>query len=304
VKKIEPPPAPEPALLAAQPAPDAPPLASAYPPPPPGYGPPAYPPPGAAPPGAASRGMSPRVRRTLRWTAVALVFAVFGAGTAYAVTLPQRTHIPGLKTPADGRWQYPVLALPELPARKPRPLDDDRNPAGVHYADLRSLLVPLPEGAVEDARYPGTGGWMPPGTYLDDVRSGGDGSQRQLDLKENGLRHIAARAWTMPDGTRAEVYLLQFITGGYADLYAQGEEDKPVDGVTTDHRETTLDKIVPDGVDVTGYSETPPYGASMARFAYLTAGDTLAVVRLTRKGGTVPEQAYRQTLALQAQMLG
>jgi hypothetical protein len=42
----------------------------------------------------------------------------------------------------------------------------------------------------------------------------------------------------------------------------------------------------------------------MPRFAYLTAGDTVALVRQTRKGGTVPEQAFRQTVRLQTQLLG
>lgn len=267
----------------------------AYPPPPPAYAPQDV---------VAPRGMSPRVRVALRWTSLLLVFAVFGAGTAYAVTRPERTRIPGLKTPDDGRWTYPAAVLPPLPARKPRPLDEDLNPGGIHYADLRSLLVPLPEGAVDDPAFPGTRGWLPTSAYLR-TRQNGAGSEKALFLKQQGLRHIAGRAWTMPDGTRAEVYLLQMISAGYADVVGPDADGRPVEGVTTERRDRSLvDRTVSSHETVSGYGETAPYGASMTRFAYVTAGDTVALVLLTRKGGAVPEQAFRQTVRLQAQLLG
>ena len=45
---------------------------------------------------------------------------------------------------------------------------------------------------------------------------------------------------------------------------------------------------------MTAYSETKPYGASHdPATPCVTSGDTLAMVRLTRKGGTVPAQAFR-----------
>jgi hypothetical protein len=269
--------------------------------------PPAYPPPVPAelPQDVlATPGVRPRVRVALRWTALLLVFAVFGAGTAYAVTRPERTKIPGLRTPDDGRWTYPAAALPKLPARKPRPLDARLNPGGVHYADVRSLLVPLPEGAVADPAFPGTKGWLPTAAYLK-TRQNGAGSEKALFLKQQGLRHIAGRAWTMPDGTRAEVYLLQMISAGYANVVGSDADGRPVEGVTTDARDRSLaDRTVPAHETVSGYGETAPYGAAMTRFAYVTAGDTVALVELTRKGGEVPEQAFRQTVRLQAQLLG
>jgi hypothetical protein len=252
----------------------------------------------------ASHGMSPRARVALRWTSVLLVFAVFGAGTAYAVTRPERTKIPGLRTPDDGRWTYPPIALPLLPARRPRPLDAALDPGGIHYADLRSLLVPLPRGAVDDPAFPGTKGWLPTAAYLR-TRQNGAGAQKALFLKQQGLRHIAGRAWTMPDGTRAEVYLLQMISAGYAEIVGPDADGRPVEGVTTDRPDRSLvDRTVPRRETVSGYGETAPYGASMTRFAYVTAGDTVALVLLTRKGGEVPEQAFRQTVRLQAQLLG
>lgn len=247
--------------------------------------------------------LTPRVRVALRWTSLLLVFAVVGAGTAYGVTRPERTRIPGLKTPADGRWTYPELALPGLPPHKPRPLDAKHNRAGVHYADLRTLLVPEPEKAVTDPSFPGAKGWLPAATYLK-VNSEGNGEPQQLFLTENGLRHIAARAWTMPDGTRAEIYLVQFISTAYAQLIEQDMDSRALNGVLTDKQEKSLAHMVPHGIDVAAYSETKPYGASMTRYALLSAGDTMAVVRLTRKGGDVPMQAFTQTVVLQAQMLG
>ncbi|WUH91805.1 hypothetical protein OG900_17925 [Streptomyces sp. NBC_00433] len=274
---------------------------SAPPPPPRLPPPPPYAPQEAAAP---RRGMAPPLRVTLRWTSVLLVFAVFGAGTAYAVTRPERTKLPGLATPDDGRWTYPPLALPLLPARKPRPLDTARNPGGIHYADVRSLLVPLPEGATADPAFPGAGGWLPTATYLK-AMNGGGGAQKELFLKEQGLRHIAGRAWTMPDGTRTEVYLLQAISAGYANVIGSDADGRPLEGIATDKPDRTLaDRTVPKGVDISGYGETAPYGESMSRYAFVTAGDTVALVRQTRKGGAVPEQAFRQTVRLQAQLLG
>ncbi|MFF7158714.1 hypothetical protein [Streptomyces sp. NPDC008139] len=63
--------------------------------------------------------------------------------------------MPGLKTPDDGRRTFPPLALLKPPAGKPGALDTGVNPSGRHYADLRSLLLPLPEGAVEATMLPG-----------------------------------------------------------------------------------------------------------------------------------------------------
>lgn len=279
----------------------------AYPPPTgPGYGYGyGYPPGGPGAPGAeaAPRRRGPRMRAGLRWAALALVFAVAGAGTAYAVTRPERTDIPGLKTPDDGRWTYPALALPQLPGGRPRPFDAARNPAAVHYADLRVLLVPAPQGAVDDTALPGTKGWLAPAAYLA-TRPNGDGPQQEAALKEGGLRHIAARGWTMPDGTHAQVYLLQFISRAYAGRYLQGQGSTAPKGVSAGERDDAPGALVPEEAEVHAFGEKTPYGPEMTRYAAVGAGDTVAVVTLTRKGGAVPEQAFAQTVALQARMLG
>ncbi|MFD0529335.1 hypothetical protein ACFQ1I_24460 [Kitasatospora arboriphila] len=91
----------------------------------------------------------PRSRATLlRWGAAALVLLLSGTGAALAVAAPDRTDIPGLATPNDGRYAFPPLTLPPLPSGKPAP--DDAASYGRHFADLRGLLLPLPEGAVPE----------------------------------------------------------------------------------------------------------------------------------------------------------
>ncbi|GAA3372817.1 hypothetical protein GCM10020367_29940 [Streptomyces sannanensis] len=51
------------------------------------------------------------------------------------------------------------------------------------------------------------------------------------------------------------------------------------------------------------YVEPKPYGAEQTRLAYLRAGDTVALIAQTRKGGAalVP---FQQTVVLQNQLLG
>jgi hypothetical protein len=240
-----------------------------------------------------------------RWTSAVLVFAVLGGAATYAVTRPERTKIPGLKTRSDGRWVYPPLALPKLPAGKARPLSQ-ANPAGVHYADEHALLLPPPTTARPDRSFPSAAGWLPADTYL--KRFSYDGSADRSDardaLTDDALRHIAARAWTMPDGTRTEVYLLQFITAGYRSDYGDYLADVTVAGAP----EVTLDtrpppSSIPVGTQLTVQSEDRPYGATATRYAYIGSGDTLGLVVQTRKG-SVAEVPFEQTVRLQAQLLG
>ncbi|MEV6684859.1 hypothetical protein AB0N28_05905 [Streptomyces sp. NPDC051130] len=60
-----------------------------------------------------------KLRAALRWGATVLAFAVAGTGTAYGLTRLDRTDVPGLSTLGDGRWDYPVLVKPTLPAGAP-----------------------------------------------------------------------------------------------------------------------------------------------------------------------------------------
>jgi hypothetical protein len=244
------------------------------------------------------------VRAVLRWTAAVLVFAALGGATAYGVTRPDRTDIPGLKTPDDGRWTYAPLALPKLPSGKPRPLDAKDNPGGHHYADIRSLLLPAPVGATAEPGLPGKGGWLSDDAFLKAYDTEGDSAtEEKLLLKDEGLRHIAAEGWTMPDGTRTEVYLLQFISAAYLVEGSGSLDALTVTGVgESDVDASVLSSAVPAPITVNGYAETGA-DAGGTRYAYLRAGDTVAFVVQSRPG-TTAEVPFRQTVQLQAQLLG
>ncbi|MFF4363644.1 hypothetical protein [Streptomyces sp. NPDC001604] len=244
----------------------------------------------------------------LRWTAAVVVFAAAGAGTAYGITAMKRTDVPGLATQSDGRWDYPTLVRPPLPSGSPGPFAED-NTAGTHYADLRALVLPAPEGAVQDQKLRGKDGWLatkdflaeyPPGSARDDLRQ---------EFVDDGLRHIAARGWTTPDGMRTRIYLLQFGTAEVVDdLFSH---EAPIDGPRHPLRGT--DGLVFDtdfpaeahdhDVDYSVYIEKRPRGAEQTRQGYLSAGDVLAVILQSRKGAAqaVP---FRQTVALQSELLG
>lgn len=249
------------------------------------------------------------LRAAVRWTAAVVVFAAAGAGTAYGITAMKRTDVPGLATASDGRWDYPRLVKPALPAGSPGPFAAD-NPAKAHFADLRALVLPAPKGARTDAAVRGRDGWLPTGDFVAQYASADDRREFAQKLTDDGLRHIAARGWTMPDGTRTRVYLLQFGTAAVADdLFSPGlvsydSTVYPLKGASA----AAYDEGFPDvaraeNVTVSAYTEKKPYGSEQVRQAYLKAGDTIGLVVESRKGGAeaVP---FQQTVALQSQLLG
>ncbi|MDN0194265.1 hypothetical protein [Streptomyces sp. S.PNR 29] len=248
------------------------------------------------------------LRALLRWTAAVAVFAAVGAATAYGITRMERTDVPGLATESDGRWDFPTLIRPPLPSGRPGPLAAE-NSAGTHYADLRALVLPAPEGATQDKALRGTDGWLAAKDFLAEFSSKDDRAEYGQMLTEWGLRHIAARGWTTPDGTRTRIYLLQFDTGAVTDelrtdLAPYSEPKYPVRGAET----AVADEDFPPAARIAGieryaYTESKPYGAEQVRQAYLAAGDTLAVILQSRKGGAkaVP---FQQTVTLQSQLLG
>ncbi|MGQ4414004.1 hypothetical protein ACN6LA_000793 [Streptomyces sp. SAS_269] len=249
------------------------------------------------------------LRAVLRWTAAVVAFAAVGAGTAYGITRMERTDVPGLATGSDGRWDYPELTRPPLPAGRPAPFAES-NRAGSHYADLRALLLPAPKGATEDKALRGRDGWLATGTYLAEYPQEEERDELRQKLVDTGLRHIAARGWTMPDGTRTRVYLLQFGTANVvenefaSDNVAYSVPGRQVRGVG----EAVYDERFPDaaavsGTERTAYVETRPYGAEQVRQAYVAAGDVYAVILQSRKG-SAPAIPFQQTVVLQSQLLG
>ncbi|MFE3036153.1 hypothetical protein ACFXKY_31435 [Streptomyces canus] len=248
------------------------------------------------------------LRAVLRWTAAVVVFAAVGAGTAYGIAGMERTDVPGLRTASDGRWDYPTLTKPPLPSGSPGPFADT-NKTGAHYADLRQLVLPAPRGATVDRTLAGTDGWLPTKTFLAQYEEKEDRAELAQRFTDYGLRHIAARGWTTPDGTRTAVYLLQFDSAAVLDDF--DSRIAPYDSPSYALRgaaESVADEDFPDASLVTNvtriaYAESKPYGTEQTRQAYLTAGDVFAVVVQSRRGSalTVP---FRQTVTLQAQLLG
>ncbi|WP_230195345.1 hypothetical protein [Streptomyces coriariae] len=250
------------------------------------------------------------LRAVLRWTAVVTVFAALGAGTAYGIAGMERTDVPGLATESDGRWAYPEITRPPLPSGSPSPFDT-KNWAQAHYADLRALLLPAPEGATDDKTLRGADGWLPTKDFLNVFESKEDRDDVGQLLTDHGLRHIAARGWTTPDGTGTRVYLLQFDTGTVADdiygeLTTYGAPLHAVRGAA----EAEFDDEYPTAADFDSmsvmrysYDEVKPYGAEQLRQAYLRAGDVVAVVLQSRKG-TAAAVPFQQTVTLQSQLLG
>ncbi|MFI8433574.1 hypothetical protein ACIGJO_07465 [Streptomyces sp. NPDC079020] len=261
------------------------------------------------PPRPDPRPKAPRrvLRAAARWTAAVLVLGSVGAGTALGLTSMDRTDVPGLATEGDGRWDYPELTLPALPAGAQRPFSDG-NPAEVHHADIRELLLPAPAGAVPDKEL--TGDWVPTGRFVAEYEKEERDEVSQL-IKDSALRHIAARGWTMPDGTASRIYLLQFNSGAFAgelrdDLGIGVEAGTPLTGTDGMAFDETWDAtaVVPGVLSYT-FTEKGPAGGEHVRQSYAVAGDTLALVVHAQKGGKEAARIpFQQTLILQNQLLG
>ncbi|WP_338697977.1 hypothetical protein V2W30_18535 [Streptomyces sp. Q6] len=245
------------------------------------------------------------LRAVLRWTAAVVVFGVVGAGVAYGVTEQKRGDLPGLATESDGRWEYPTIERPPLPSGAPDPFAEE-NTREEHFADLRALVLPAPKGATADKKLAGDDGWLPGATYVDTYDKDSRGDLR-TSLKEGGLRQIAARGWTMPDGTRTRIYLLRFNTSAFAREHLNAITDN---GATllgaADVEESYGWSAKGSKVPFTSlhvYDEQKPYGKEQLRQAYIQAGDVIGLV-VQSGAGTTPKIPFQQTVALQNQLLG
>ncbi|MER5434341.1 hypothetical protein [Streptomyces sp. NPDC002588] len=244
----------------------------------------------------------------VRWGVAVAVFAAVGAAAAYGITGMKRTDVPGLATESDGRWAYPQITLPPLPSGKPGP-SDSGNVADAHYADLRALVLPAPEGATDDKALRGTDGFLATKDFLSVYEGEEDREDAGQVLTDHALRHIAARGWTTEDGTRTRIYLLQFGTGTLANaVYGKFTGYAAPSYALRGAAETEFDDAYPtaaDPLDITrsAYDEAKPYGAEQVRQAYVRVGDVIALVVQSRKGSAeaVP---FQQTVALQSQLLG
>jgi hypothetical protein len=227
-----------------------------------------------------------------------VLLAGLGAGTAVAVTAPPRTRLPGLHTPPDGRWSYPALSLPTLPAGVAAPSSAD---GYSHQADLRPLLLPEPIGATADHSFPGAGAWYPESDFVHGYSTG----QPQLAaaLGDYGVRHIAARAWTTPDGTHTELYLMGFrSTNSAADtdtVLVSPQVQPPGIGDLQ-----TVSAPDPRLTPLAGTVRSRPAGGGHPAVTVLlwTVGDTDALLVLSHPR-EVPLNALVQTALLQNELL-
>lgn len=244
------------------------------------------------------------LRAALRWTAAVLVFAAAGAGTAYGISRAERTDVPGLSTKGDGRWAYPALAKPALPPGAPVPFAVD-DPEGIHYAGLTQLLLPAPVGSAPD---PGLklekDSVVSVDTFLEEYDPSAREKMKQ-GFADNGLRQIAARGWTTPDGTRTRVYLLRFHASGFADTFTGcGTDLNGVKGMEPDGDwgKARGSQPAPDASGMTALQESVPFGDEQTRVGCVQSGDVQALILQNRKGGAgaVP---LHQAVILQRQLL-
>ncbi|KIF75786.1 hypothetical protein QR77_21630 [Streptomyces sp. 150FB] len=246
------------------------------------------------------------LRAVARWTAAVLVCGVLGTGTAFGIARLDRTDVPGLATADDGRWDYPELSLPALPAGSPRPFSY-ANKAETHHADLRELLLPAPAGATADKKL--AGGWVSVDQYVS-AYAVEQRPRLKEALRHDGVRHVAARGWTMPDGTVSRVYLLQFesvaftaefVQDGIGYVISAGVPLAAAPEAVLDEQWSKTTQVR--GTRTAAYTEPKPYGATQVRQGYIRAGDTLALVVNEKKGGAAAVP-FHQTMILQTQLLG
>ncbi|MET8294752.1 hypothetical protein ACGFY6_26875 [Streptomyces sp. NPDC048387] len=258
------------------------------------------------PAGPAPRQDRRTLRAVLRWAAAVLVFGAAGVGTAYGIARAERTDLPGLSTKSDGRWAYPVLARPTPPPGAALPFAAD-NPEGIHYTDLTRLLLPAPQGSTPDAGLKlEKDSAVAVDTFLEEYEPSARSAMReQFDV--DGLRQIAGRGWTTPDGTRTRIYLLRFHTSGFADTFKGCGTEMALNGVKQVVPDEVWDKAAADqlspsigGIKV--LKESDAFGDDQTRVGCVQAGDIQALVLQSRKGGAAAVPLH-QTVILQDQLL-
>ena len=209
---------------------------------------------------------------------------------------PKRTDIPGLATASDGRYVFPALTLPTLPSGQAVPGDTRDNPGNQHLADIRKLLLPAPQGALQDKSQPGATGWVPQSTMV-----AMDNGTVAEDLLQNGLRHTAGVAWKTPDGATTSIYLMQFIDNQAAvtvglDVRRRPERDVRHCRASAQSSYTTTGPAAA----VTYYTTTS--GGKTTRYGYFTEGDSNVLIVFSAPS-SVSLVPFEQEIQLQSQLL-
>ncbi|MCC8479420.1 hypothetical protein LMJ41_16200 [Streptomyces globisporus] len=137
-----------------------------------------------------------------------------------------------------------------------------------------------------------------------------DGDLRKLLVKDAAPRHIAARGWTMPDGTTSRIYLVRFNSTAFASRMIDDLDVGSSAGTPLARTDTTdLDPAWGSVNDIESlsslvFAEQAPFGAEHVRQAYTLAGDKIALVVHERPGKRETARIpFQQTLILQNQLL-
>lgn len=248
---------------------------------------------------------SRRRRNAVRWVGAVVVTLAVGGGTAYALTLPQRTDMPGLGTSSDGRYAFPQLSLPALPAGQPAPGSPANADSGQHLSDIRKLLLPKPTGATTQAVKNAVDGWLadPSPLFIDQ-----DGKRI---FSEYGLRHSAVESWNATDGASTTIYLLQFADYMAASTARSALADGNVtadDGAALSEAatgvpsNTTARDLSLLSSGVSGEYSTVKGGGKIAEYGTFVSGDTIAVV-IQSGPASLQFAPFQQVMTLQAEML-
>lgn len=236
-----------------------------------------------------------RQHNTVRWFGAIVLALAVGAGSAFAVIQPKRTDLPGLATASDGRYAFPALTLPTLAPGQADPGNTTANPGGQHLADIRKLLLPVPQGAVLTKPQPGDSGWVPENTMVELTTP-----TMAETLATYGLRHTAGVSWKTSDGATTSIYLMQF-----ADNEAAATAGPLYDSAlsaTANLPKTAKHTYTPSGsqVPVTYFTRTS--GGTTTQYGYFTSGDTNVLI-VFKAPKSVPLVPFEQELQLQSELL-
>ncbi len=165
----------------------------------------------------------------------------------------------------------------------------------------------MPAGATQDKEL--DGGWVASERFTE-VYEKDRRSELGFALSDYAVRHVAARGWTMPDGTASRVYLLRFNSVGIAERFRNHVLAVGMDSGVPLAGSPTLE-LDPDWassglVENTMaylFTEEKPYDGGQDRLAHVQAGDTIALLTHSRKGGA-PGVPFHQSVILQNQLLG
>jgi hypothetical protein len=234
-----------------------------------------------------------KVKLPWRWIGAVVTMLAVGAGCAFAVMAPPRADLPGLKTAADGRYDFAPLVLPTLAPGQSDP-GTSANAGEQHISDIRKLLLSPPKGAVVDHSLPGTTGWVSKSATLALLSNA---QQLAVQMDSDGWRHTAATAWKTPDGAETKIWLVQFIDNSAASDAAGSFSF--FDGGST-ASPTTL--TVPIDIQTTAQYVRVVKGSTATWYGQLQVDDAELLIEFTapRSVGITP---FEQEIDLQTEML-